>query len=84
MAVVERRSNRGLRDKDEGNSVEKAREGNVGQGRDSGLGSRPFPWNGAIVWSSEARGTGSEWKGKRLIGGWSGQVRDYDQMKTVV
>ena len=45
-SFVERRRDKGIRDNgawDRG-------------GRTNGPGSRPFPWNGAIGWSTEARG----------------------------
>jgi hypothetical protein len=69
-SVVERRRDRGLRDDDRGKGEEHCDEleaaSERGIGRDSYLGSRPFPWNGAIGWSSEARGTVSGWKGKEI------------------
>jgi hypothetical protein len=81
--VVERRRDRGLRDEDEGKeSTAGARETWDREGELPG--SRPYPWNGAIGWSPEARGTVSGWKGKKIDWRVERTGRDYDQKRVVV
>jgi len=78
-SLVERRRDRGFRDNEE-----RARGAWDRGERTNSPGSRPFPWNGATGWSTEARGMVSGRKGEELIGGWGGQGRDFVQKRAVV